>query len=60
MIIASAYLFLPDLSFKASFASFATFDNDEHTRTSLGLEVGAGHSEVQDFLLEGISVLTYL
>jgi len=33
--------------FIASFASFATFDNDERTRTFLGVEVGAGHVELK-------------
>ncbi|KAF8489401.1 U6 snRNA phosphodiesterase Usb1 [Gautieria morchelliformis] len=31
--------------FPASFATFATFANDEKTRAFLALEVGAGHSE---------------
>ncbi|KAF8584688.1 hypothetical protein K439DRAFT_1646851 [Ramaria rubella] len=32
------------VSFSASFATFATFNNDDATRTFLALEVGAGHS----------------
>ncbi|KIJ54880.1 hypothetical protein M422DRAFT_775091 [Sphaerobolus stellatus SS14] len=33
-------------TFTASFATFATFDNDEKTRAFVALEVGAGHSEL--------------
>jgi U6 snRNA phosphodiesterase len=34
--------------FTASFASFASLDNDERTRTFLAMEIGAGHTEVCD------------
>ncbi|KAF8517395.1 hypothetical protein BU17DRAFT_91842 [Hysterangium stoloniferum] len=33
--------------FLASFATFATFDNDEKTRAFLALEIGAGHSQLR-------------
>ncbi|KAL5520060.1 hypothetical protein ACEPAG_1720 [Sanghuangporus baumii] len=33
--------------FTASFSKFATFENDEHTRAFLGIEVGAGHRELE-------------
>ncbi|KAF8517394.1 U6 snRNA phosphodiesterase Usb1 [Hysterangium stoloniferum] len=33
--------------FPASFATFATFDNDEKTRAFLALEIGAGHSQLR-------------
>ncbi|TDL23211.1 hypothetical protein BD410DRAFT_787528 [Rickenella mellea] len=34
-------------TFVASFAAFATFVNDERTRAFVGMEVGAGHAELQ-------------
>jgi hypothetical protein len=34
----------------ASFAAFSNLTNDEHTRTFLCMEVGAGHAEVRLFL----------
>ncbi|KAL5482667.1 USB1 [Sanghuangporus weigelae] len=33
--------------FTASFSKFAIFENDEHTRAFLGIEVGAGHRELE-------------
>ncbi|KAL5524575.1 USB1 [Sanghuangporus sanghuang] len=33
--------------FTASFSKFTTFENDEHTRAFLGIEVGAGHRELE-------------
>ncbi|KAL5501540.1 USB1 [Sanghuangporus vaninii] len=33
--------------FTASFSKFATFENDEHTRVFLGIEIGAGHRELE-------------
>lgn len=33
--------------FVASFSAFAAFDNDERTRAFLGVEIGAGHTEVK-------------
>ena len=44
-------LLIPCFSrFSASFATFASFTNDEKTRVFLAMEVGAGHSQVQKFL----------
>ena len=34
------------IGFVASFAAFSDLTNDEHTRTFLSLEIGAGHKEV--------------
>jgi len=34
-------------SFSASFSAFASFDNEERTRTFLAVEIGAGHSNLK-------------
>ncbi|EJC98045.1 uncharacterized protein FOMMEDRAFT_137382 [Fomitiporia mediterranea MF3/22] len=33
--------------FTASFSSFSVFENDEHTRVFLGVDIGAGHSMLE-------------
>lgn len=43
-----------NIRFTLSFTSFAELQNDEHTRTFLVMEIGAGHHEVRPLPLVGV------